>query len=180
MNIKQLTIFIGIIFVCICTGCSSKEDKLVGTWSTAFSLKNDYVRCRVYSISGDHPTYNHYFTFKKGENGNKGTFVDGITAYVFDENEIHVGSKITGTWEIKKDKIFLYYDDNVSLTNANKFGETDKNLLKEEITKQFLKDYRKVGENGVSYEVYKKDGKAKLRINLCYPPLTMNKEEKKD
>lgn len=183
MSFKQLKAIMGIVLVCMCTACTSDEDKLEGSWTTMFSLKNDYVKYRVFTTSEYHPTYYHIVSFKKGENDKRGTFVDYITPLILDESnsdEVVVGSKISGTWEVKKDKIHLYYNDEVSLTNAENIGDGDKDNLESEMAEYFLAEYKTIGENGIPFQIINRNNKVVLELNLDNPPIVLIKKENKE
>ena len=183
MNIKQLLAIVGIVFVSICTACTSKEDELAGSWSTTFGSKNDYVQKRVLNTSENNPTYYHILTFNKGENGDKGAFTDCVSPLALgnqNNDDINVGSIIKGTWEVKKNKIYLYYNSEVSLTNADNLSDDDKFLVENEMARAFLADNKEAGENGVPYEIIKKNGKVALKIQLCNPSITLVKKKEKE
>lgn len=184
MNIKKnnfalavLTLFVTFILV----SCSSKEDELIGSWSRSFGIANDYTQYRVYSESDYRPTFIQTFTFEKGEKGRENLFTDYISPLVIggqNPDDVLIGSEITGTWEIKDDKLFLYYDsESFSLTNADMLGRTDRMIAEEELGQSFLEDYKKLGEKGLSYEIVHKNDKTGLEINFGNTELTLIKKK---
>ena len=175
----SLTFWIAIIGI-IATSCSSKENELIGRWSNSFGFTNNYTENRVYKETGD--TFFQTFTFQKGENGEPGVFTDAISPLIIgDQNpdRVLIGSTISGTWEVKNDKLYLYYDkESFSLTNADEIGRTDKMILEEEMTQKFLEKYEKLGADGLSYEIIHKNNKTGLEIKFGNTKVTLKKEDK--
>lgn len=177
----SLTFWIAIIGV-IATSCSSKENELIGRWGNSFGLTNNYTGNRVYKETG--ATCFQTFTFEKGENGEPGVFTDAISPLVIgsqNPDDVLIGSKISGTWEVKGKKLYLYYDtESFSLTNADEMGRTDKMILEEEMAQKFLDDYKNLGAEGLSYEIVHKNNKTGLEIKFGNTKVTLIKQEDKN
>ena len=68
---------------------------------------------RIFWTTEYRPSYFHFITFSQGENGKLSVFTDVINPVtLYDDDGARIGSKITGTWEVKNNKLFLYYDEN--------------------------------------------------------------------
>lgn len=177
------TAILSFLMALVLVSCSSKEDELIGSWSTSFGIANDYTQYRVYSNSEFRPTFFQTFTFEKGKNGEMGTFTDNISPLVIGEqnpDEVLIGSKISGTWEIKDKKLYLYFDDEgLSLTNADDLGRTNRMIVEDDMTQRFLDEYKKLGEDGLSYEIVHKNDKTGLEINFGNTKLILIKKEDK-
>ena len=177
----SLTFWIAIIGV-IATSCSSKENELIGRWGNSFSLTNNYTENRVYKET--RATCFQAFTFEKGENGEPGVFTDAISPLIIGDQNPHrvlIGSTVSGTWEIKNDKLYLYYDkESFSLTNADEMRRTDKMILEEEMAQKFIVDYKKLGAEGLSYEIVHKNNKTGLEIKFGNTKVTLIKKEDKN
>lgn len=162
----------------------SKEDKLVGTWDRSLGLGDDYTQYRRFYNSEYPPTCFHTFTFEKGEDGEKGTFTDAVSPLVLptgdtNPDQLIVGSKITGEWEIKGKKLYLFYDDDLKLLNADNLSSADQSRLKDEMTAAFLKEYKQLGEEGFPYEIVKKDKGESLKIAFGNTDLVFKLNEDK-
>lgn len=176
----SLTLCIALIGI-IAPSCSSKEDELVGSWSTSFGLTNDYTQYRVYSDSEYHPTFFQTIKFSQGENGKPGTFTEVISPLVLsgqNSNELKIGSKISGTWEIKNKKLYMYFDENsFSLTNDDMIGINDKAILEDQMTQEFFQRYGTVCSNGMNFEIVKRNDKTGVEIHFGNTKVTLVKKE---
>lgn len=155
---KILSIFV-ISVLGILGSCTNDAKELDGDWSTTFSLTDDYTRYRVFSTGDRRYTFYQTLSFVKLNDENGGLFEDVITPMVFqsDPYEVVVGSKVGGTWEINKGKLFLYYDGDVELTHADNLSFNDKMLLEEQMEALFFKDFDKLGLRGLKYELKDKN-----------------------
>lgn len=175
-----LAFFTGLLLV----SCSSKEDELVGKWGNSFGLKNKYTSDRVYTSPDNHDAFFQTFIFENGEKGEKGAFTDYISPVVIgDQNpdEMVIGSEISGTWEVKGDKLYLYFDnESFSLTNADMIGRTDRIMLEDEMAQKFLENYEYLGTKGLSYKIFHKNNKTGLEINFGNTKVTLIKKENRN
>lgn len=168
--------------VCMLSSCASKEDKLVGSWSRSFGLNsNPYTELRAFSSKDTHPTFSHTFVFEKGNDG-KGTFKDVVSplAIGLQSGQHAVGSKITGRWEIKDNKLCLYYEDEVTLINADDLEPELVEMLEEQITKEFLDKYKSMGANGLPYEFQEKNNKTGIIIQFDSDNLVFVKKKEEE
>lgn len=163
--------------------CSSAEDELVGSWSTSFGLSNDYQHLRVAQKEDDHNTFMQTFTFEMGEKNEPGKFKDYIAPLAMltssSDDEIIVGSVLTGTWELKNKKLYLHFN-NLELVNADNLAPELKNAIKDEMQKRFFEKYQKDAENGISYEIEERNNKTGLILNFGSTKLKLIKSEKKE
>lgn len=174
----SLTLCLALIGIVVIS-CSSKEDELIGQWGNSFGLTNNYTKNRVYKETGD--TFFQTLTFEKGENGEMGVFTDNISPLVINPDDILLGSVISGTWEIKGKKLYLYFEDeSLSLTNADGIGRADRLILEEEMAQRFLDEYKKLGAEGLNYEIIHKNNKTGLEINFGNAKITLIKKEDKN
>lgn len=171
-----------LFFTCLLVSCSSKEDKLVGQWGNSFGITNNYTDTRVYKEPGD-ACFQTFF-FEKGENGEMGVFTDNITPLVIggqNPDNVIIGSQISGTWKIKGDKLYLYFDKNsFALTNADMLGRTERMILEDQMAKSFLDEYKNLGEEGLNYKIVHKNNKTALEINFGNTKVTLVKREEKN
>ena len=155
---------------------------MIGSWETTFGLTNDYTQYRVFSNSEYKPTFFHTLNFYQGEKGKSGTFTDVITPLVLpgqNNEELKLGSRISGTWEVKNNNLFLYYDENsFSLINADTLSRNDRLILEERLKLEFLDKYKTKGAEGLSYEIVHKNNKTGLEIKFGNTKVTLKKEDK--
>lgn len=160
--------------------CGSQEDELVGDWDTIFGIsKSSYTQYRVYRPDGPGSTMIERFIFKEGADGKKGTFIDGVAPLMPGDKTV-VGSKVTGEWEVKDKKLYLYYNEDLELTGTtDKLSEEMQMDLEIEMTEKFFNDYRKAGESGIPYSIVKEKGKTRLEIDFPGGSLMLSRDEKK-
>lgn len=175
-----LTLFMALVLI----SCSTKEDEIIGSWSTSSGLANEYTQYRVYSNSEYRPTFIQTFTFEKDENGSENSFTDKISPLVIggqNPDEVLIGSEISGTWEVKGNKLYLYFDeDSLSLTSADEVGDTDRIALEDEMTQMFLENFKSLGAEGLSYEIVHKNNKTGLEMSFGNSKVTFIKQEDKN
>ncbi|MCH5245053.1 MAG: hypothetical protein J1E84_01215 [Muribaculaceae bacterium] len=159
------------------TSCSIREKELEGRWST--SVCDVYAMDRIFWTTEYRPTYLHFITFSQGENGKLSVFTDVINPVtIYDADGARIGSKITGTWEVKNNKLFLYYDENsFSLINADTLSRNDRLILEERLKLEFLDKYKTKGSNGLIYDITEKNNRKKLDIDFGNSMVTVVKEE---
>lgn len=159
--------------------CSSQEDKLVGDWDNMFGISGcAYTENRIYRPDGPGSTMIERFTFTKGENGKKGKFVDFVSP-LMPGDKIVVGSKVTGEWEIKDKKLYLYYDELALTGTTDKLDKEMQMDLDIEMTDKFFSDYMKAGEEGFPYQIEEGKGKTRLKIDFPGGTLVLTRDEKK-
>ena len=161
--------------------CSSKEDALKGSWTRTFGLNtSSYTEGRVFSQEAG-KTFFHTFVFEKGTSG-KGTFKDVVNPLVLNNNSdlVVVGSKISGEWEIKDNKLYLYYNDSVELTNGDDLHPADKARLEGQMKELFLTKFKEAGEKGFPYELKEKNNKTGIEIDFGNDKETFVKNQDKD
>lgn len=170
-----------LVSVSLLTSCSSKEDKLIGTWSRSFSKDTPYTDYRTFSLDNASHTYYHTISFEKGKSG-KGTFTDVVTplSYSVKADQIVVGSKVTGNWEVKDGKLFLFYNDDLSLTNDNNLDADDIEELEMRMSHLFFEDYERLGEKGLSYKFIEKNDKVGLEIDFGNDDVVFSKKADKE
>ncbi|MDE6300461.1 MAG: hypothetical protein K2M19_01925 [Muribaculaceae bacterium] len=174
MRIKHLVIIIGIFLGCMLSSCSSREDKFVGSWSRTFGLRDNYTQYRVIADKGK--SFFQTFTFEKGKDG-KGTFTDYIAPVMASSDQFAVGSKISGEWEIKDAKLYLYFDGELSLTNADKESEDDKFVIASALAEKFLSDIKSEGEKGIPYEFGETNGREWLKFKFKGEDISLLKDK---
>ncbi len=170
MNTAKLikSLMLLLMGVCMLTACTSKEDELVGSWSNSFGINsNPYTEVRAIHKQGIHPTYIHTFIFEKGENG-KGEFNDIVNPLTFSlqPDDWAVGSRVTGNWEIKDGKLYLIYDDEVTLLNSDKLDPELAEIIKDAMKKQLIDVYNKQGAKGLPYEIIERNNTKVLVIRF--------------
>ncbi len=177
MNFKKLFLAAGVIAAAILSSCSSHNDELLGSWSRSFSLKDDYASKRAISVSEDHETYFHTFTFSKGDNG-MGTFTDNIAPMIISpqHGKIILGSMLTGQWEVKDNKLFLYFDDNVTLTNGADLSPSEINAVETQIGRVFLSAYKELAAQGIDYTIEEHNGKQGIKLDFGPSSFTLIKK----
>lgn len=159
--------------------CESQEDKLAGNWDTMFGIsRSSYTEYRVYRPDGPGSTMIERFTFTKGTDGKKGTFVDSVFPLIPGDNLV-VGSKVTGEWEIKDKKLYLYYDDLTLTGTTDKLSEESQMNLEIEMTDKFFSDYMNAGEEGLPYRIVKEKGKTRLEIDFPGGKVQLTRDEEK-
>ena len=172
-----------LIFI-MATSCSSKENELVGSWRASFGLNDDYLHERGYSDSKYSPTFIQTITFYQGVKSESGTFTDVIAPIVIssqNDEVIKIGSKLSGTWEVKEKKIYMYFDENsLSLINDDMIDETDKSLLENQISQNFFGKYKDLCANGLKYEIFHKNNKTGLKIMFGNTKVTLIKKVDKN
>lgn len=157
--------------------CASKGNELVGSWSRSFGLNdNPYTEVRAFTSVGANPSFYHTFVFEIGKDG-KGHFKDEVTPLDFglQPDDIAAGSKVTGEWEIKENKLFLYYDGDITLNNSDKIEPGLEKILIDAMKKQFLNIYGAMGEKGLPYEIFEKNDKTGLKIQFGNDTLVFSK-----
>lgn len=160
--------------------CSSKEDQFVGSWSRSFGMNtHPYTEFRAFSQNTG-KTFFHTFTFEKGKDG-KGEFFDVVSPLMIggDPDEIVIGSKVSGEWEVKDGKLYLYYNDDIQLTHADNLDPEVKTILEDQLTQQVLSKYKEDGEKGFSYEFKEKNNKTGLEIEFGQDKMVLVKEKSK-
>ena len=166
--------------------CESQEDKLVGEWHTTFGIApNSYTTYRVYRPNGSGSTMVENFTFTKVEEGKNGKFVDSIFPFMPGENVV-VGSKLTGEWEVKGELLYLYFDRYQEFDGLTLTGTTDKlsfeteYQLRQEMAQILKDDYIEACKSGIPYRIFEKNGKTGLEIEFPGGTLTLVKSGKKE
>lgn len=171
------TFFLGIVSVLVIS--CSKDDKLVGTWSYIYGLGNPYTDSRCFSEDGPGQTFIHSLEFQKG-NGAKGSFIDKVRPLILgssSDQKMLIGSSISGEWEVKGNKLYLYYNDDMELLNANALYDEEKSQVARQWSNHF-EEWKKKGEEGYSFEIIEKNGKTGLNISgLRTPHFIKEKEE---
>lgn len=164
--IERFTKLMLVVLTLSFMSCESQEDKLVGGWSNVFGISpSSYTEYRVYRPNGPGSSMIENFTFTMGKDGKKGIFVDAISP-LLPGNNIVVGSKVTGEWEIKDKKLYLYYDELTLTGMTDKLDEEMQMDLEIEMTEKFFNDYMKAGETGFPYRITKEKGKMCLEIDF--------------
>lgn len=182
MKIKIISKLICLVAaVGLFVSCSSDEDKLVGSWTRSFGINSaSYTEMRSFQQEGSHPTFFHTFTFEKG-NGEMGKFVDVVYPLALGgNNEPKVGSKITGNWKVKDGKLYLYYNNDYSLTHADELDPEVRSIIEEQAPLQFLAKYKEAGERGFPYEIVEKNNKTGLEIDFGTDKLVFSKDKDKE
>ena len=161
--------------------CTGDAEKLVGSWSDTFSMTDDYTQYRVFQQSERKYSFFHTFQFNKGKDKNGGHFLDVISPMAFSQSpdDIVIGSEIRGEWEIKNGKLYLNFFDSMELLNAERISFSDKEYLISELSKYFLKDYKKLGMQGLPYEIKENNGKYQLTIHFGNVSKSFVKREEK-
>lgn len=177
---KKLHLMISLfgMVILLATSCS-EEDKLVGRWSYTFGLGNRYTENRMFSESGPGNTFFHTLVFEKGE-GKEGKFTDTIYPLVLgtsSDQKMLVGSKITGEWTIKNHKLYLQYNDDMQLLNADALYDVEKSQIAEVWNNRF-ENWKKKGEEGYTYEIVEKNGKIGLKIPDLQTPAFIKEQDK--
>lgn len=166
-----------LLFICATTSCSKDEDQLIGSWSRCFGLNtNSYTQYRAFHDKDIHPTYFHTFVFEKGT-GDKGIFKDVVKALILSGTQrVSVGSKLSGNWEVRNGKLYLYYDDTMQLLDADDLNTELIAILEEAVKDKFLSKFKEAGKNGYEYTLKKVRDKDVLEIDLGSETLTLKKE----
>ena len=170
---KLIFLFCTLIFMSL-VSCTSESDKLEGKWSCASSILDDFVKNRIYQTDDTRKAYINYLSFSK-ETKNSGSFTSLVTPISVtpiltpDENEsgkpIFIGSKITGTWEIKDKKLYMNFGsaENIQLNGSNFLNQREKEYVKSQIYEKFWK-YIAPATNGMEFNITKDGKKDRLRI----------------
>lgn len=181
-NLIRLFPLLAVLFMITFSSCS-KGDELVGSWSNMFGLNtNDYTIYRAYKADDYHPTLIHTIEFEKGKKGEPGTFTDYVNRTLVPNNDenMFAGSKISGKWEIKKGKLYLYYDDEVNVIGAKNLSDNDIAVLENEMTERFLADFKEAGANGLRYKIEKEKGNKTLNIDFGNTKVSLSQNQKSE